>query len=74
MKKQSKGIASSDIALQINADAERLKESAYVGPAHDKIMSDLLQQIGPVNFREKAGVGDDEDAKLSKAHIKDTFR
>ncbi|WP_051054009.1 DNA primase family protein [Fibrella aestuarina] len=31
-------------------------------------MSDLLQQIGPVNFREKAGVGDDEDAKLSKAH------
>jgi putative DNA primase/helicase len=54
----------------INQQAGQLKQQGYVSFSADRIIQMLLQQIEPVNYRQKAGFDpDDEDAKLKKPHF-----
>ncbi|QJW90752.1 DNA primase [Spirosoma taeanense] len=53
----------------INADAQRLKQNAFVYQTHDQVMQILLLQVLKVDFRELAELPpDNEDAKLKKEH------
>lgn len=51
------------------ADAQRLKQNAFVRQSHEQVMQYLLEQVQPVDFREIVGLNpEDEDAKLRKEH------
>lgn len=57
------------IAKGVPADAERLKESAFVGQPHGELIGSLLAQIVKVDFRALAELDtDNEEAKLKKPH------
>lgn len=53
----------------INQQASQLKQQGVVKFSAERIIQLLLQQIEPINFRQKAGFDpDDEEAKLKKPH------
>ncbi|GAB3639717.1 DNA primase family protein [Spirosoma arcticum] len=62
-------LTASDITAQITADAHRLKHTAFVCQPHAQLMTNLLEQVQRIDYRERAGFEpDDEDAKLKKPH------
>ncbi|KAA9349573.1 DNA primase family protein [Larkinella humicola] len=64
----------SDITTEIAADANRLKNAAFVFQPHQQLMINLLEQVEKVDFRAFAfssgneNTSQDEDSKLRKEH------
>ncbi|KAB7731085.1 DNA primase [Rudanella paleaurantiibacter] len=61
--------SSQKIKQAVAGDAKHLKATAFVCLSHAQMIKNLLDQIGKIDFRERAGFApDDEEAKLKKAH------
>lgn len=69
-QEQHKGtLNTSDLIADLAAEARASKRTAFVYSPHEKIISDLLEQVQKVDFRALAGFEpDDEEAKLKKPH------
>ncbi|RCR66863.1 hypothetical protein [Larkinella punicea] len=70
-KLQDSKVSLNDLRSQIKQEATHLKHSAFVFPAHEQIMSQLLGQVGAVKFWEVAFKDNDkadENSKLEKKH------
>jgi putative DNA primase/helicase len=67
---QHKNIISvAEIIDAVTADAQRLKQTAFVCQLHEHLANSLLEQVSKVDFRAMAGFEpNDEDAKLKKPH------
>jgi putative DNA primase/helicase len=53
---------------ELAQQAQALMHTAFVGQAHEVVISNLLEQVKKVDFRQKAGLDPADETKLKKPH------